>query len=61
MARGFSLLEEALLVSEAENRNVEQYTKFAAVVQKAVQCYCVFYDEKKSYHPALDHFFQEGR
>ena len=51
MARGFSLLEEALLVSEAEDRNIEQYTKVAAAVQNAGQCYWVFYDEKKSYHP----------
>ena len=51
MARGFSLLEEALLVSEAEDQSVEQYTKAAAAVQNAVQCYWVFYDEKKSYHP----------
>ena len=39
MARGFSLLEEALLVSEAEDQNVEQYTKVAAAVQNAGQCY----------------------
>ena len=38
MARGFSLLEEALLVSEAEDQNVE-YTKVAAAVQNAGQCY----------------------
>ena len=64
MARGFSLLEEALLVSEAEDQNVEQYTKVAAAVQNAGQCYWVFYDEKKSYLPprqGLDHSFQEGR
>ena len=51
IARGFSLLEEALLVSEAEDQSIEQYTKVAAAVQNAVQCYWVFYDEKKSYHP----------
>ena len=38
MARGFSLLEEALLVSEAEDQNIE-YTKVAAAVQNAGQCY----------------------
>ena len=32
MARGFSLFEEALLVFEAQDRNVEQYTKVAAAV-----------------------------
>ena len=38
MARGFSLLEEALLVSEAEDQNIE-YTNVAAAVQNAGQCY----------------------
>ena len=47
MARGFSLFEEALLVFEAQDPNVEQYTKVAAAVQNAIQCYCVIYDEKK--------------
>ena len=44
MARGFSLFEEALLVFEAQDSNVEWYTKVAAAVQNAVQCYCVIYD-----------------
>ena len=41
MARGLSLFEEALLVFEAEHLNVEQYTKVAAAVQNAIQCYRV--------------------
>lgn len=47
MARGFSLLEEALFVFEAQDPNVERYTKVAAAIQSAVRCYRVIYDEKK--------------
>ena len=47
MARGFSLFEEALLVFEARDLNVEQYMKVAAAIQNAIQCYHVIYDEKK--------------
>ena len=47
MAIGFSLFEESLLVSEAQDPNVKEYMKFAAVVQSAIQCYHVIYDEKK--------------
>ena len=36
MARGFSLFEEALLVFEAQDLNVEWYTKVAAAVQNAI-------------------------
>ena len=62
MARGFSLFEEALFVFEAQDLNVEQYTKVVAAVQNAIQCYCVIYDEKKSYYPDItESFFQEGR
>ena len=65
MARGFSLFEEALLVFEAQDPNVEQYmyTKVAAAVQNAIQCYCAIYDEKKKcYYPDITgSFFQEGR
>ena len=39
MARGFSLFEEALLVFEAQDLKVEWYTKVAAAVQYAIQCY----------------------
>ena len=63
MARGFSLFEEALLVFEAPDPNVEQYTKVAAAVQNAIQCYRVIYDKKKiaTIQTSLDRFFQEGR
>ena len=44
MARGFSLLEAALLVFEAQGLNIERYMKAAAAVQKAIQCYRVIYD-----------------
>ena len=58
MARGFSLFEEALLVFEAQDPNVEQYTKVAAAIQNAIQCYCVIYDEKKrTTQTSLDGFF----
>ena len=63
MARGFSLFEEALLVFEAQDLNVEQCTKVSAAVQNAIQCYHVIYDEKKraTTQTSLDRFFQEGR
>ena len=40
-----------------------RYMKVAAAVQKAVQCYCVIYDEKNraTTQTSLDHFFQNGR
>ena len=47
MVRGFSLIEEALLVSEAQEPSVEQCIKDAAAVQNAIQCYHVIYNEKK--------------
>ena len=60
MARGFSLFEEALLVFEAQNPNVERYTKVAAAIQNAVQCFRVIYDEKKrvTTQTSLDRFFK---
>ena len=62
MARGFSLCEEALLLLEAQDPNVEQNTKFAVAVQNAIQCYRVIYNEKKiATQTSLDRFFQEGR
>ena len=45
--RGFSLFEEALLIFEAQDLNVERCVKVAAAVQSAVWCYCVIYDEDK--------------
>ena len=62
MARGFSLFEEALLIFEAQDLNVERYTKVAAAIQNAIQCYYVIYDEKKELLPAVTgSFFQECR
>ena len=65
MARGFSVFEEALLAFEAQDLNIEWYTKGAAAVQNAVQCYCVIYDKKKkkktiaTSQRALDYFSSE--
>ena len=61
MARGFSLLEEALLVFEAQDLNIEPYKKFAAIIHNAIQCYYVIYDEKKraTTQTSLDHFFKK--
>ena len=60
MARGFSLFEERLLVFEAQNPNIEQYTKVAAAVQNAIQGYHVIYDKKKraTTQTSLDRFFK---
>ena len=60
MARGFSLFEEALLVSKAQDLNVVWYTKVAAAVQNAIQCYHVIYDKKKraTTQTSLDCFFK---
>ena len=51
-ARGFSLFEEALLVFQAQDLNVEPCTK--------IQCYRVIYDEKKraTTQTPLNHFFK---
>ena len=40
MARGFSVFEEALLAFEAQDLNIEWYTKGAAAVQNAI---CIMY------------------
>ena len=63
MARRFSLFEEALLVFEAQDQNVEWNTKVPAAVQNAIQCYPVIYGEKKrpTTQISLDCFFREGR
>ena len=39
--------EEALLVFEALDLNVEWYTKAAVAIQKATQFYCVIYDKNR--------------
>jgi len=41
MARRFSLFEEALLVFEAQNPNIEWYTKVTAAIQNPIQFYQV--------------------
>jgi len=52
MARTFSFFEEALLVFEAQDQNVEQYRKVLAAIQKVTQCHQIIYDgEKKSLLP----------
>ena len=60
IARWFSLFEEALLVFEAQDPNIEWYTKVAAAIQNAVQCYHVIYDEKEraTTQTSLDLFFK---
>ena len=60
MARGFSLFEEALLVFEAQDLNVQQYRKVVTAIQDAIQCYNVIYDEKKraTTQTSLDRFFK---
>ena len=60
MARVFSLFEEALLVFEAKDLNIQRYTKVAAAVQNAIQCYHVIYDEKKgaTTQTSLGRFFK---
>ena len=60
MARELSLFEEALLVFEAQDPNVEQYTQVAAAIQKAIQCYRVIYEEKEraTTQTSLDRFFK---
>ena len=51
LARGFSLFEEVLLIFEAQDPNIEWYTKVAAAVHSAIQCYRVIYDKKKELLP----------
>ena len=60
VARGFSLSEEALLVFEAQDPYIEQYTKVAAAVQNAIHCYHVIYEKKKraTTQTSLDCFFK---
>ena len=60
MARGFSLFEGALLVFEAQDRNVERYMKDAAAIQNAIQCYRVIYAKRKraSTQTSLDCLFK---
>ena len=57
------LLEEALLVFEAQVSNTEQHRKDAAAIQNAVQCNHPIYDEREraTIQTSLDHFFQAAR
>ena len=47
MARGLSVSDEALLVFEAQEPNIEQYIKATAAVENAIQCYCLIFDQEK--------------
>ena len=59
MPRGFCLSEEALLVLEAQDLNMEQYTKSAAAIPNAVPCCRVTCDEKRApTQVSLDHLFR---
>ena len=51
IARGFSLFEEALLVFEAQDLNVEWYMKVAAAVENAIQCYHLILMRKRELLP----------
>ena len=46
MASSFCFFEEALLVFEEQDPNVDWATEVAAAVQNAVRRYCITYDEK---------------
>ena len=46
MVRRCSLSEEGLLVFESQDSKVEQGMKVAAVVQNAILCYHVIYDQR---------------
>ena len=62
MARGFYLSEEAALVSEAQDSDVERYMKVVAAVQNSVGCYRVIMMRKKSHYPDITGpFFKESR
>lgn len=51
--------EEALVLFETQDPNVDQYIEVAATVN-AIQCYCVFPDEKKraTTQTSLDQVFK---
>ena len=53
----FMMWKMARWTSLSEDPNVEQYTKVAGAVQDEVQCFHVFYDEKKraTTQTSLDH------
>ena len=55
--RGFSWFEEALLIFEAQDPNVEWYVKAAAAIQNAIQC---GHEQEKrvTTQMSLDYFFK---
>lgn len=60
MARGCSLIEEALLVFEAKDPSVEWYTKVAAAIRNAIQCHRVIKRQKSATtQTSLDRFFRK--
>ena len=62
MAKGFCLSEEAALVSEAQNSDMERYMKVVAAVPNVVGCYRVIMMRKKSHYPDITGpFFKESR
>ena len=63
VASWLSLFEGILVVSKTEDPNIEWYMKVSTVIQKAVQCCHVIYEEEeKSYDPDITgSFSQEGR
>ena len=65
MTRGFSFFEEALLVVEAQDQNIEWYMKVAAATQNAIQCYMSSKMRKKKkkrcYREITGSFSQESR
>lgn len=62
MARGVSLVEEALFAFEAQDPNTGWHTQAAAAMQNAGQSYHVVYDEEKRATAHTPHrFFQDGR
>ena len=50
-ARRIFLFEEVLLVSEEQDRKVQQSMKVSAAVQHAIRCHCVICDERKELLP----------
>ena len=62
MARGVSLVEEALFAFEAQDPNIGWHTKAAAAIQNAGQSYhAVYEEEKRATTHTPHHLFQDGR
>ena len=60
IAGGCSVFEEALLIFEPQDPNVDWYTKVAAAIHNAVYCCLVIYDRKKraATQTSLNHFLK---